>query len=158
MAAFSYTFPTNRLIQAFKYGGQLALGRFFADALTQRLSDETPPDLVLPLPLHANRLKERGFNQAAEIGRISARRHRLQFVPDLAVRIRDTAPQADLPLDQRRRNIRGAFACDRDLKDLRIAIVDDVMTSGASLNELAKVLKKQGASEVQNWVVARTLK
>jgi ComF family protein len=148
----------DRLIQAFKYGSQLALGRFFADAFTQRLSGQPPPDAVLPLPLHPRRLRERGFNQAAEIARIVAGRRRLRFVPDLAQRVRDTAPQADLPVDERRRNIRGAFACDRDLTGLRLAVVDDVMTSGASLDELAKVLKKRGASEVQNWVVARAVR
>jgi ComF family protein len=153
-AAWRYAYPADRLVHALKFHGRLALSQFFACALASRV---TRVDVVIPMPLHASRLAERGFNQAVEIARqfpadISAR-----VVPRGATRIRPTRPQADLPLAQRSRNVRGAFACDVDLTGARVAVVDDVMTTGATLDELAGALKRAGAARVENWVVARTL-
>lgn len=113
-------------------------------------------DMVLPMPLHPRRLATRGFNPAVEIGRRVARALALPFAHDLAQRVRDTPAQADLPLRRRRANVRGAFACDSRVAGCSIAIIDDVMTSGATLDELARVLKAAGAHRVENWVVART--
>jgi predicted amidophosphoribosyltransferase len=113
-------------------------------------------DMVMPMPLHPRRLATRGFNPAVEIGRRVARTLALPFAHDLAQRVRDTPAQADLPLRSRRANVRGAFACSPRLAGCSIAIVDDVMTSGATLDELARALKVAGACRVENWVVART--
>jgi ComF family protein len=116
------------------------------------------PDLLLPMPLHPARLKERGFNQALELARILAPQCRLPLDRDACRRIRDTPPQATLPLKARRKNLRGAFnASTEQVCSKRIGIVDDVMTSGSSLNELAATLKKAGAVEVECWVMARAL-
>lgn len=122
-------------------------------------------DLIVPMPLSPARLAERGFNQALELARSIARRRRIALDAHAVHRIRNTPPQAQLPWKERARNIQGAFAyCGsagsvnpRPLTGLRIAVVDDVMTTGSTLNELARVLKAAGAAHVTNWVVARTL-
>ena len=111
-------------------------------------------DVVIPVPLSVQRLRERGYNHAAEIARHVAP-GKLDL--DLCVRSRDTRAQMDLPFDERRRNVRGAFACKRDITGASVAVVDDVMTTGATLNEIASTLKAAGAVHVVNWVVARTL-
>ncbi len=156
LAVLRYDHPVDVLVQRLKYGGELALAGWFADLLAQSLPSQASPDLLIPMPLHPARLRQRGFNQAAEIGRALARRLKIPCQPDACRRLRDTPPQAGLPLDERRKNLRGAFACVTDLRDRRIALLDDVMTSGTSLEELAKTALKAGAAEVEVWAVART--
>lgn len=109
------------------------------------------------MPMHAKRLKERGFNQALEIARLVSKQLKISLDYTTCQRTKYTPPQASLHLKERFKNIRGAFNCQKGLQDMRIAIVDDVMTTGASLNELAKTLKQAGASHVECWVIARTL-
>ncbi len=118
---------------------------------------DTGIDLIIPLPLAPARLSERGFNQALELARPIAARRRIALGVRAVRRIRNTPPQVQLPWKERARNIQGAFVCDVSLKGLRVAVVDDVMTTGASLDEMARVLKGAGAAHVANWVVARTL-
>jgi predicted amidophosphoribosyltransferase len=108
------------------------------------------------MPLGHARLAERGFNQALEIARRVARRSAVPLAIGLARRVRDTAPQTGLPHDARAANVRGAFECDAAVDGRAIAVVDDVMTTGATLDELARTLKRAGAARVENWVVART--
>lgn len=151
-----YHFPADGLIHAFKYRGRLAL----AGALAELMLHSPPaplPDFLIPMPLAPARLRERGFNQALEIARRLAVRTGTPLMAQACKRVRDTAPQVELPWKERAKNIRGAFTCDADLTGMRVAIVDDVMTTGATLNELAKVLRRRGAKEVTAWVVARTL-
>jgi len=155
-AAFVYAFPVDALIQSLKYGGQLALAGLFAHEWYQRIGATGRFDLIVPLPLHPARLAERGFNQAAEIARVLARLSGVAMDARLARRVRDTAAQTMLPWRERATNVRGAFACDADLGGLNIAVVDDVMTTGATLDEFARTLKKSGAARVENWVMART--
>lgn len=155
-AAFAYEWPLAPLIHRYKYGSNLALARLFAHCLAARV--RTAVDLVIPMPLADERLAERGFNQALEIARGVCRRKGLGLAADACRRVRATAPQATLPWKERARNIRGAFVCDADLSGLRVAVVDDVLTTGATLNELARNLRKAGAREIQGWVVARTVK
>jgi len=157
VAAFDYRYPVAELVHAFKYGSQLALGRFLSDKLVQRLQSESWPDLIVPMPLYPSRLAERGFNQAAELARWIADATGLSLSRSALIKTRDTLPQVGLPWRDREANVRGAFACDADLAGMRVAIIDDVMTTGASLGEAAKVIKQQGATEVAVWVVARTL-
>ncbi len=155
-AAFTYAYPVDALIQAFKYGGQLALAGLFAQALYRRIGGAGDVDLIMPLPLHSARLAERGFNQAAEIAKVLSRLSGIAMDARRARRVRNTAAQTALPWRERATNMRGAFACDANLAGLRIAVVDDVMTTGATLDEFARTLKKSGAARVENWVVART--
>jgi ComF family protein len=156
-AAFDYRYPLAELLHAFKYGNNLALGKFLAAALFATLREESWPDLILPMPLHAARLKERGFNQAAEIARRVALASGTTLALDDLRKIRDTKPQTSLPWKERQANVKGAFACEIGLHGQRVAVVDDVMTTGASVGEVAKLLKKCGAASVHVWVVARTL-
>src|SRR5205814_120248 len=118
---------------------------------------DAPMAFGLAMPLATARQRERGYNQALEIAKLVAKRRQLMLARRGAVRVKDGPPQATLPWKERARNIRGAFACAVDLRGKAIAIVDDVMTTGASLNELAATLKRAGAARVENWVVARTL-
>lgn len=158
LAAFSYHFPIDRLLHAFKYSGNLALVEILAKPLAQLAADHPKPDLLMPMPLHPGRLKERGFNQSLEIAKPISRWLDIPLSADACQRTRDTPAQAGLKWKERRRNVRGAFACDLDLSGKKIAVLDDVMTTGATLNEISRILKGRGASDVSAWVVARTLK
>jgi ComF family protein len=154
-AYFVYGFPVDRIIQALKYGYRLAVARYLGNMLSKSFRGYA--DVLVALPLHPLRLRERGFNQAVEIARPVARSLGLPLMLDAVVRDADRVPQASLPWSERRRNVRGAFRCMADLTGKRVLLVDDVMTTGATLDECAKSLKARGAVRVENLVVARTL-
>ena len=155
IAVFAYAFPLDKLIQALKYGEQLLLVNHLADKLTAQV--DSRPDCILPMPLHPARLRERGFNQSLELARRVGKNLGIPVLTDACERVLDTPPQAALPWKERGKNMRRAFACTQDLSGKSVAVVDDVMTSGASLTEMALTLRNAGASEVSTWVVARTL-
>jgi ComF family protein len=157
VACFEYRFPLDRLVQRFKFGGDLALGRWLAMRLAHRVSNACP-DLVVAPPLTRARLTERGFNQALEIAKVVARRRRARCDISAIRRVRDTAPQPGLGRRERRANLRDAFRCDRDVKGLHVAVVDDVMTTGATIDAMACALKQAGAARVSAWSVARTVR
>ncbi len=158
IAALRYTFPIDALIQSFKYQANLAIAPILADLLIKKLTAiETRADVIIPMPLHPIRLRERGFNQAMEISRYISKHMGIMILPDSCSRIKHTLPQTGLPWKDRQKNIHKAFSCKIDLSGKHVAVVDDVMTTGATLNELAKTLHQQGAAEISNWVVARTL-
>jgi len=157
LAAFSYDFPIDRLLHAFKYAGNLALAEVLAGPLARLAEAQPRPDLLLPMPLHPARLRERGFNQSLEIAKPVARWLGIPLDACACRRTRDTPTQAGLKWQERRRNVRGAFACDLDLAGKKVAVLDDVMTTGATLSEISRILKGRGAAEVSAWVVARTL-
>lgn len=142
------------MIQRLKYQEHLVLAPLLGTLLAQRLQNELP-DIWLPMPLHARRLKERGFNQAVEIARELSAITGVPMQAAWAARERDTPPQAGLKRDARKKNVRGAFQCSRKVAGLHVGIVDDVMTTGSTLDELAKTLKDSGAREVSCVVVAR---
>jgi len=156
-AALAYAFPLDRLIPRLKYNGRLAIAPALGECLAASVAPGPRPDCLIPMPLHAKRIRERGFNHATEIARDVAKRLDLPLDTDSCRRIRDTPPQMGLKHDARRRNVRGAFVCTGDVRGRRIALIDDVMTTGTSLDELARTLKQAGALEVETWVVARTL-
>ena len=158
IAAIHYEFPADALIHSLKYQNNLAIAPILANLLFDRLQEiPEKPDIIVPMPLHPIRLRERGFNQAMEIGRHLSQLLGIPLIPDCCSRTKHTLPQTGLPWKARQKNIRKAFGCTIDLSGKHIAVVDDVMTSGASLNELATVLRQQGAAEISNWVIARTL-
>jgi ComF family protein len=156
--AASYRFPVDGAIQRLKYAAHLAVVEPLAALLAERVVQEVQPDLIVAMPMAPQRLRERGFNQAQELARALAQRLHLTLAAELCRRTRHTPPQAALPWAQRRRNIRGVFACDTDLAGARLAVVDDVLTTGATLDELAGVLLTRGAADVRGWVIARTEK
>ena len=150
VAAFAYRFPADALVHALKFRGELALAPFLSSLLKERIGQ--PVDCIVPVPLSGQRLRERGYNQSVEIARHLGGKLEL----DACVRERDAPPQAGLDREARRRNVRGAFRCRRSFAGQRVAVVDDVMTTGATLDELARELKAAGAASVVNWVVCRT--
>jgi len=156
VAAFTYEFPATVLIQELKYHGNLACARPLAAGLANALDAEPYPDLIMPMPLARGRLAERGFNQAMEVARRVAAEFGLDIATDACKRTRESIPQAALPWKQRATNIRNVFACEFDVEGKSVAVVDDVLTTGATLNELARTLKRRGAREVVGWVAART--
>ena len=168
-AVFLYAYPIDAMMQRYKYGNMLNLGDTFGEFLAEKAAldflNYNHIDLIIPMPMHPQRLKERGFNQALEIAKVLdkllCKNHKQKLDYKSVTRQTLTPPQASLPLKERVKNIKGAFKVNADKLDKiqgkRIAIVDDVMTTGASLNELAKTLKKAGASHVECWVIARTL-
>jgi ComF family protein len=154
VAALAYRFPADTLVHSLKFRGQLALAPLMGDLLIDKIRERI--DLVVPVPLSRERLRERGYNQAVEIARHVAKERRVPLELTVMTRERNTQAQADLPWSERARNVRGAFRCERSLDGAAIAVVDDVMTTGATLDELAATLKRAGAARVVNWVVART--
>lgn len=159
LACFSYAFPVDCLIQALKYRHSLVVSDYLALALLETApKPPVPANLLLALPLSAQRLRQRGFNQALEIARPLAHHLGLPLLIDGYRRAIDTVPQTGLPWQERRKNIQGAFECTLDLSGKTLIVIDDVMTTGATLDEFARTLKKHGAANVINWVVARTLR
>jgi len=160
-AAFTYNYPLDGLLQHYKYNANLNLARTFAslwiDYQHGLSTTSRPIDLIIPMPMHEKRLTERGFNQALEIAKQISSAFSIPLDYTACQRIKYTPSQAGLKLKERIDNIRGAFLCHRPLHNLNIAVIDDVMTTGASLNELAKTLKQAGAARVECWVMARTL-
>jgi ComF family protein len=156
LAALDYRFPADVLIHALKFRSELALAPLLAEFLLKKLAGGERVDCIVPVPLSAARLAERGFNQALEIARPVARASGVRLAPELCERSRDTPAQLGLPSAQRVKNVKGAFHCPRLIEGLAIAVVDDVMTTGATLEEMAAELKRAGAARVVNWVVART--
>lgn len=155
VAAFAYRFPLDKLVHGLKFNEQLHLAKGLADKLAQRIA--LRPDCIVPMPLHPARLEQRGHNQSLELARRMARQLDVPVFPHACLRVRDTPPQSSLKWKERGKNMRKAFQCTENFAGKHVAMVDDVMTSGASLNELALALRRAGASEVSAWVVARTL-
>jgi ComF family protein len=157
VAPLEYAHPVDALIVSLKYRAGLGSARPLACALADALESEPYPDLVLPMPLAAERLAQRGFNQAMEIARLVCREFGLFLAEGIVQRAGAGAPQASLPWKERARNVRGVFRCEADLSGKRLAVVDDVLTTGATLDALAAELKRAGAQEVVGWVAARTV-
>lgn len=155
VAAFTYAFPVDKLIGALKFHERLTLVNSLADAVSKQI--EFRADCIVAMPLHPLRLRERGFNQSLLLARRIAKTLRIPLLVDACQRIRNTTPQSTLPWKERDKNMRDAFNCAIGFGGKHVAIVDDVLTTGASVGELAKVLRQSGANEVSAWVVARTL-
>ncbi|MEN9481845.1 MAG: hypothetical protein RLZZ298_3240 [Pseudomonadota bacterium] len=157
IAGFRYEFPVDRIIHAFKYGHQLAVTNWAAQIITRQLNNNSY-DLLIPMPLHPDRLRQRGFNQSAEIARRIAHQTGQALNSESLTRCRATPPQAELPMKERTRNVRGAFECSVDLSGKRILLIDDVMTTGATLREASRVIKLHGALHIDVAVIARAYK
>lgn len=153
-AAFAYAFPADALIRELKYRANFALTRIFANALLGQI--DRAPDAIVPMPLHRDRLRERGFNQSLEIAKRLGKALGIPVRPHAVIRTRSTERQVGLKLRARIRNVRGAFSVNEDVSDRRIAVLDDVMTSGATMDACCGALAKAGA-EVEAWIVARAI-
>ncbi|WP_225869953.1 ComF family protein [Glaciimonas sp. PCH181] len=164
--AIDYAAPVDQLVLSLKFGSQLALAPIFArklrDAVLRNpIITNNLPDIVTAVPLGPGRLTERGFNQALEIAKPLSRLLNIPLQPTLIKRQHDTLQQAKLSPQERRQNLRKAFIVPpqalTQIHGRHIGIVDDVMTTGETLNELARTLKRCGAARVTNFVFARTL-
>jgi ComF family protein len=155
-APFLYAFPLDRMVQRFKFGGDLALGRWLALRLAHRVRELPRPALLVSPPLSPARLRDRGFNQALEIARVVGHALDIPVALGAIQRVRDTAHQPGLGLAQRRANLRGAFRCRIDLRGRPVALVDDVVTTAATMQALGEALAHAGAGPVHAWAVART--
>lgn len=157
LCAFHYRFPVNRLLVKLKFHARLGyartLGGLLADYIERR--NGRIPQAIMPVPLHRMRARRRGFNQATEIARAVGARLRLPVVTDVCERRQDTAAQSSLSAGARRRNVAGAFAVRAPLPVRHWAIVDDVVTTGATAGELARALRAAGAASVILWSPAR---
>ena len=155
-AVFVYGFPLDRLVPRLKFHNDLAAGRLLSELMAQTLSAVARPEALLPIPLHATRLGRRGYDQALELARPLARALRIPVLTRTMLRTRATAPQSELDARVRQRNLRRAFSIQAGtgLPD-HVALVDDVMTTGATLREAAKALRRAGVARVDAWVCAR---
>jgi ComF family protein len=157
VAPYRYAPPLHTLIAELKFGGRLAAGRVMADLLADALVDRVVPDLIVPLPLHPRRLARRGFNQAAELAARLSRRLDCPAAFAGLQRRRDTSAQAALDRRARRRNLAGAFVWAGERPPpARVALVDDVVTTGSTASAAARALRRAGANWIEVWAVART--
>lgn len=164
IAAVDYLPPIDQLVLALKFGHRLALAPFFAHRLSIKLLpllQRNAFDCLVAVPLGRQRLSERGFNQAHEIAKPLARRLKIQLASHFLLRQRETQAQAMLPPHERHLNIRQAFTLSNSaveqVRGWHIGVVDDVMTTGETLNEIAATLKRFGTARVTNLIFARTL-
>lgn len=157
LASYRYDFPLDRLLQSFKFHGGLGLSQLFAKSVVERVrsSQTALPGLIVPVPLAKRRLVERGFNQSGVLAKEVAKALGVRCDVFALEKTRETVPQAGLDRAARRKNVKGAFACTLPLAGAHVAVLDDVMTTGATVGEAARALKAQGAARVEVWVVAR---
>jgi ComF family protein len=154
---FRYREPLNDLVGHFKYHRGLSDGRLLGELLARHIAhDHAAVDLLLPVPLHPARLRERGFNQAAELARVVSRVCGIPWRSDLLVRDKPGASQREADRKTRLRNVRAAFRCRSKPLPARVALIDDVITTGATVRAAAARLKQAGIDWVEIWAVART--
>ncbi len=162
-APFLYGHPIDLLVTKLKFGRSLAAGRVLSELWLDAVTEVAParPDLFVPIPLHASRLRERGYNQALELAKPLARTLRIPLAERLLSRSKATAAQMNLDAKTRRKNLRGAFEFHAQefratsTKHSHVALIDDVMTTGATLRECTRVLKRAGVARVDVWALAR---
>jgi ComF family protein len=159
IAAYRYAEPLSGLIQGYKFNQRLQNGRLLAGLMLRQLVErlEPLPELLIPVPLHTSRVRERGFNQSKELGQLLGRKLGMPMDYSIVRRCRATQAQTGLSAKERQHNIKGAFEVIGQVSARRVALVDDVMTTGSTVNELARCLKRSGVHEVEVWVVARAV-
>jgi len=154
-AAFAYNFPINIMIMKAKFNNKVHYLRLLSLLFAQQLSDSEQPDLIVPVPIHPQRLLRRQYNQASLIARHLSRQLHTPYSDALLSKVINTDQQSQLDARHRQRNIRGSFSC-LSKPPTHIALVDDVVTTGATVNELSRVLKQAGCQRVDVWALART--
>lgn len=159
ISSFTYADPIDYWISQFKFHQQLIYGRMLSQLLLETLktayADQPMPQLLLPVPLHRKRLIERGYNQALELAKPLSKQLKIPLDYKIAERIRNTAHQTELEFKDRAKNVRRAFTV-KTLRATHIAVVDDVMTTGHTINAFCDALRQAGATQIDVWCVART--
>jgi len=154
---YPYKEPLRTLIHQFKFGNKLYLGSFLAIIMEHRISkSETKPQCLIPVPLHDKRLKKRGYNQAAVLTKLLAKKIQIPYQLNSCRKIINTVPQAESAQQKRKTNLKKAFKV-KTVPYQHIALVDDLLTTGSTANELAKCFKKAGVKQVDIWCCARTV-
>jgi ComF family protein len=155
-AVFDYAFPLDRLLPRLKFHRDFAAGRVLGRCMVDRLAHLPRPDALIPIPLHRARLRTRGYDQALELARPLARALQVPLLGHALQRSRTTTAQSRLDAEARQRNLRGAFVVASAASIPRhVVLVDDVMTTGATLHVAARELHKAGVQRVDAWVCAR---
>jgi ComF family protein len=159
---FSYQTPVNKLIMELKFHEKIINARILGELLLMAIQsdwyrEKKLPDVIIPMPLHFQRLKTRGFNQAIEIARPIAKGLRIPMNVSACQRRKNTLPQAMLHADQRSQNMRGAFSIQENLRGQHIAVLDDVITTGHTLAEFIQSLVRAGVAKIDVWCCAQTL-
>jgi ComF family protein len=155
---FAYGYPLDHLIRGLKFRDELACGRVLGELFARRLlavRNGALPELIIPVPLAQRRYRERGYNQAAELARPISKLIGVPVRADLIIRQRETVEQTALNQKERRKNVRGAFAHAKSLPARHVAILDDVVTTGSTVREIAQVLRRAGAKRIEVWAIAR---
>lgn len=156
LALFRYEEPVRHLIHALKFHARYACAKLFGDMLADAVIHlEDKPELIIPVPLHTSRYRERGYNQSLEIARTLSSRIAVPVDYRSCIRTHATQPQTELTAKERRRNMKRAFTLAKPVNASHVAILDDVATTGATVNELAKALRKAGVKRIDVWVCAR---
>ncbi len=157
-AAFAYDYPVSNLISEFKFSGKLQSGRLLANLLINSIERCQPdmPDLIIPIPLHRSRLRERGFNQAIELARPVGHHFNIPVETHSCKRNHATATQSSLERGARKRNVRNAFRLTGQIAHDHVVLLDDVVTTGSTVSEVARILKLNGVKRVDVWALART--
>lgn len=162
IALCSYNEPMISFINLLKFSGQLKYARllnklFIKYLMSKPLYLQNLPDCIIPIPLHANRLKERGFNQALELARLVSKHFAIPLMHNVCQRIRATDPQSLIHANNRRSNIKNAFVITQPINLKHIAIIDDVVTTGTTVAELSQLFRKIGVEKIDIWCYARTM-
>lgn len=161
LALFNYQHPVDRLVVSLKFHNKLVyanlLSKLFLEKIRENYAGKTLPGIIIPVPLHPKRLKERGFNQALELAKPIARQLNIPFDLHSCQRIRATETQSLIPAEKRRSNMQDAFIVNKNFATKHVAILDDVMTTGHTVNELAKSLQKIKVEKIDVWCVARAM-
>ena len=156
-ALFEYEKPISQMMHQLKFKKNLMMANLMGKLWIHSMNDNQlkKPDLIIPVPLHVNRLKKRGYNQALEIIRPVSHFYRIPIDTKACIRIKDTQSQTNLTANKRSRNLRNAFALTKSINEDRVVIFDDVMTTGATVNEIAGLLKTQNIAHIEIWTCAR---
>jgi ComF family protein len=155
---YRYAYPLDHLVRGLKFRNDLACGRVLGELFSRCVlaRGEPLPETIVPVPLAPQRYRLRGYNQASELALAIRRCTGVAVKTDVVIRQRETAEQAGLDRKARRRNVRGAFTAVSPLRARSVAILDDVVTTGSTVRELASVLQQAGAENVAVWAIART--
>ncbi|AML49604.1 competence protein ComF [Coxiella burnetii] len=156
---FRYSKPIDRLITELKFHQKLLYARFFATCFIEKIKkrrDKPLPQALIPIPLHRKRLQKRGFNQALEIAKPIAKQFQLPLLLNQIERIKNTQPQTELLAKKRLRNVKNAFTLTKSISAKHVAILDNVITTGHTINELARTLSDNGVEKIEIWCCAKT--
>lgn len=158
ISPYYYRPPLIPLITQFKFKHRLVMARVFAALLARHIDpNQARPECIIPVPLHPRRLRERGYNQSLEIALHLSKALDIPIDNRLCQRTRYTAPQTGLAAKERKRNVKNAFGLAGPCQYKHIAILDDVITTGHTITELARLLRKNGVEEIEVWSVARAV-